>query len=155
MLLSIQVIDYENAYVIINQFFSVFDVTIILTILINCVFLALDDPVDELEYVFTAIYTLEVVIKVSVLLFIKDRKRKKIYNHFFKVIARGFILNKFTYLRDPWNWLDFIVVALAYVTMMTDIGNVSGLRTFRVLRAFKSLSIVPGNDLFMSSMLII
>ena len=38
---------------------------IILTILINCVFLALDDPVDELEYVFTAIYTLEVVIKVS------------------------------------------------------------------------------------------
>ena len=42
-----------------------FDVTIILTILINCVFLALDDPVDELEYVFTAIYTLEVVIKVS------------------------------------------------------------------------------------------
>ena len=77
MLLSIQVIDYENAYVIINQFFSVFDVTIILTILINCVFLALDDPVDELEYVFTAIYTLEVVIKVSVLLFINDQKRKK------------------------------------------------------------------------------
>lgn len=155
MLLSIQVIDYENAYVIINQFFSVFDVTIILTILINCVFLALDDPVDELEYVFTAIYTLEVVIKVSVLLFYQRPKTKKIYNHFFKVIARGFILNKFTYLRDPWNWLDFIVVALAYVTMMTDIGNVSGLRTFRVLRAFKSLSIVPGNDLFMSSMLII
>ena len=155
MLLSIQVIDYENAYVIINQLFSVFDVTIILTILINCVFLALDDPVDELEYVFTAIYTLEVVIKVSVLLFINDRKRKKSTTIFFKVIARGFILNKFTYLRDPWNWLDFIVVALAYVTMMTDIGNVSGLRTFRVLRAFKSLSIVPGNDLFMSSMLII
>ena len=89
---------------------------------------------------------------------LNDQKRKTIttiYNHFFKVIARGFILNKFTYLRDPWNWLDFIVVALAYVTMMTDIGNVSGLRTFRVLRAFKSLSIVPGNDLFMSSMLII
>ena len=45
--------------------FLVFDVVIILTILINCVFLALDDPVDELEYVFTAIYTLEVVIKVT------------------------------------------------------------------------------------------
>ena len=48
-----------------NHFILVFDVTIILTILINCVFLALDDPVDELEYVFTAIYTLEVVIKVN------------------------------------------------------------------------------------------
>ena len=48
-----------------NYLILVFDVTIILTILINCVFLALDDPVDELEYVFTAIYTLEVVIKVN------------------------------------------------------------------------------------------
>lgn len=63
----------------------------------------------------------------------------------FQVIAKGFILDKFTYLRDPWNWLDFVVVVLAYVTMATpNIGNVSGLRTFRVLRAFKSLSIVPG-----------
>jgi len=30
-----------------------------------------------------------------------------------KVMARGFILQPFTYLRDAWNWLDFIVIALA------------------------------------------
>ena len=57
----IRTINFSNN----NYFILVFDVTIILTILINCVFLALDDPVDELEYVFTAIYTLEVVIKVN------------------------------------------------------------------------------------------
>lgn len=30
-----------------------------------------------------------------------------------KVMARGFILCPFTYLRDAWNWLDFVVIALA------------------------------------------
>lgn len=30
-----------------------------------------------------------------------------------KVMARGFILESFTYLRDAWNWLDFVVIALA------------------------------------------
>ena len=61
MLSSIQV---KTVQIIEMTLFLGFDVVIILTILINCVFLALDDPVDELEYVFTAIYTLEVVIKV-------------------------------------------------------------------------------------------
>ena len=30
-----------------------------------------------------------------------------------KVMGRGFILAPFTYLRDAWNWLDFIVITLA------------------------------------------
>ena len=30
-----------------------------------------------------------------------------------KVMGRGFILAPFTYLRDAWNWLDFIVIMLA------------------------------------------
>ena len=41
---------------------------------------------------FMAIYTIEMIVKVT---------------------ARGFVLHPFTYLRDPWNWLDFAVVALS------------------------------------------
>ena len=41
---------------------------------------------------FLAIYTVEMLVKLA---------------------ARGFVLHPFTYLRDPWNWLDFAVVALA------------------------------------------
>ncbi|XP_017476975.1 PREDICTED: sodium channel protein para [Rhagoletis zephyria] len=59
-------------------------------------------------------------------------------------MARGFILCPFTYLRDAWNWLDFVVIALAYVTMGIDLGNLAALRTFRVLRALKTVAIVPG-----------
>jgi len=33
-----------------------------------------------------------------------------------RIVARGFILSEFTYLRDPWNWLDFSVVGLGCVS---------------------------------------
>ncbi|CAM2105163.1 unnamed protein product [Caretta caretta] len=75
------------------------------------------------EYTFTAIYTFEVLIKI---------------------LARGLCLNEFTFLRDPWNWLDFSVIVMAYAGEFSDLGNVSVLRTFRVLRALKTISILPG-----------
>lgn len=62
-----------------------------------------------------------------------------------KSIAKGFILNKYTYLRNPWNWLDFVVITSGYATIGMEVGNLAGLRTFRVLRALKTVSIMPGN----------
>lgn len=62
-----------------------------------------------------------------------------------KVLARGFIVDDFTYMRDPWNWLDFGVIAMAYLTIVVqDLGNLSVMRTFRVLRALKTVAIIPG-----------
>lgn len=78
------------------------------------------------RYIFLAIYTAEMVIKT---------------------ISKGFILNKYTYLRNPWNWLDFIVITSGYATIGMDVGNLAGLRTFRVLRALKTVSIMPGNNI--------
>ncbi|NXS19083.1 SCN2A protein, partial [Mystacornis crossleyi] len=74
-------------------------------------------------YTFTGIYTFESLIKI---------------------LARGFCLEDFTFLRDPWNWLDFTVITFAYVTEFVNLGNVSALRTFRVLRALKTISVIPG-----------
>ena len=61
-----------------------------------------------------------------------------------KVVAKGFILNNNTYLRNPWNWLDFLVIVSGYLTSFIEMGNLAGLRTFRVLRALKTISILPG-----------
>jgi len=33
-----------------------------------------------------------------------------------------------------------------YVTEFVDLGNVSALRTFRVLRALKTISVIPGES---------
>uniref|UniRef100_A0A671E539 Sodium voltage-gated channel alpha subunit 3 n=1 Tax=Rhinolophus ferrumequinum TaxID=59479 RepID=A0A671E539_RHIFE len=105
---------------------SLFSMLIMCTILTNCVFMTLSNPPDwtkNVEYTFTGIYTFESLIKI---------------------LARGFCLENFTFLRDPWNWLDFSVIVMAYVTEFVDLGNVSALRTFRVLRALKTISVIPG-----------
>ena len=46
--------------------------------------------VEDSEVIFTALFATEMVLKI---------------------IAMGFVLGKGTYIRDPWNVLDFIVVA--------------------------------------------
>uniref|UniRef100_A0A8C0H438 Sodium channel protein n=1 Tax=Chelonoidis abingdonii TaxID=106734 RepID=A0A8C0H438_CHEAB len=99
---------------------------IMITILTNCVFMAMSDPppwAKNVEYTFTGIYTFESMIKI---------------------VARGFCIDQFTFLRDPWNWLDFSVIVMAYTTEFVDLGNVSALRTFRVLRALKTITVIPG-----------
>ncbi|XP_065581599.1 sodium channel protein para-like isoform X2 [Artemia franciscana] len=103
----------------------IFSFVIITTILSNCMAMIMKSTpsIESTEVVFTGIYTFESAVKV---------------------IARGFVLESFTYLRDAWNWLDFIVISLAYVTMGIDLGNLAALRTFRVLRALKTVAIVPG-----------
>ncbi|XP_021115486.1 sodium channel protein type 10 subunit alpha isoform X2 [Heterocephalus glaber] len=93
------------------------------TIVANCVCMTRSDLPEKIEYVFTVIYTFEALIKI---------------------LARGFCLNEFAYLRDPWNWLDFSVITLAYVGTATELKGFSGLRTFRVLRALKTVSVIPG-----------
>ncbi|XP_062825300.1 sodium channel protein type 3 subunit alpha isoform X1 [Anolis carolinensis] len=105
---------------------SLFSMLIMCTILTNCVFMTMSNPPDwtkNVEYTFTGIYTFESLIKI---------------------LARGFCLEGFTFLRDPWNWLDFSVIVMAYVTEFVNLGNVSALRTFRVLRALKTISVIPG-----------
>ncbi|XP_025154885.1 sodium channel protein 60E isoform X2 [Harpegnathos saltator] len=112
-----------------NQYF---DYVVMATILLNCVFLAMTETVEEAEYIFLAIYTAEMVIKS---------------------IAKGFILNKYTYLRNPWNWLDFVVITSGYATIGMEVGNLAGLRTFRVLRALKTVSIMPGLKTIINALL--
>ncbi|KFP89920.1 Sodium channel protein type 2 subunit alpha, partial [Apaloderma vittatum] len=99
---------------------------IMITILTNCVFMTMSNPPawsKNVEYTFTGIYTFESLIKV---------------------LSRGFCIDDFTFLRDPWNWLDFMVISMAYITEFVDLGNISALRTFRVLRALKTITVIPG-----------
>ncbi|CAB1336769.1 unnamed protein product, partial [Coregonus sp. 'balchen'] len=98
---------------------------IMCTILTNCIFMTFSDPPEwskQVEYTFTGIYTFESLVKI---------------------VARGFCIDGFTFLRDPWNWLDFMVISMAYITEFVNLGNVSALRTFRVLRALKTISVIP------------
>ncbi|KAM8810390.1 sodium channel protein type 5 subunit alpha-like [Eudromia elegans] len=120
---------------------SLFTWFIMCTILTNCVFMALTESSRAsqspswskyVEFTFTSIYTFESLIKI---------------------LARGFCLNEFTFLRDPWNWLDFSVIVMAYVGAFSNLGSVSVLRTFRVLRALKTISVVPGLKIIVGALI--
>ncbi|KAK5906254.1 hypothetical protein CgunFtcFv8_002137 [Champsocephalus gunnari] len=117
----------QNAtFIVITKGNTIYSMFIMLTIVLNCAFMTLSNPPawsKTVEYVFTGIYTVEATIKV---------------------LSRGFCAGSFTFLRDPWNWLDFMVISMAYVTEFVDLGNVSALRTFRVLRALKTITVIPG-----------
>ncbi|KFP75989.1 Sodium channel protein type 10 subunit alpha, partial [Acanthisitta chloris] len=88
-------------------------------------------PLLILIYVFTAIYSTEIGIKI---------------------MARGFVWNEFTFLRDPWNCLDLSIIIVMYITIFQSTGNVSALRTFRVLRTLKAISVIPGLKVIVNSL---
>jgi hypothetical protein len=45
--------------------------------------------IDKMNFIFTIIYTVEALLKI---------------------IAKGFVLHRYAYLREVWNCIDFIVV---------------------------------------------
>jgi hypothetical protein len=95
-------------------------------IILNCIFLVFE-TVDKLKYiseysstVFTILFLIEMCLKI---------------------IAYGFVLDDFTYLRDPWNWLDFIIVVAGIIALLPDSSShLLVLRTFRLIRPLKTIS---------------
>ena len=78
--------------------------------------------IEQSEVVFTVVFSIECMLKV---------------------FGMGFTGKK-SYLKDRWNWLDFLVVITSWLSYVPAIPNVSVLRTFRVLRPLKSISTNPG-----------
>eukprot|EP00392_Amoebophrya_sp_AT5.2_P008189 g8208.t1 len=72
-----------------------------------------------------------------------------------KIVAYGLFQGKKTYLRDSWNWLDFIVVLTGIITFcLENLGGsdegesnagstIKMLRVFRVMRPLRSLTTLP------------
>ena len=71
-----------------------------------------------------------------------------------KIISMGFIVHENSYLRDPWNWIDFTVVVLGIVEILPlgPTTNFKALRTLRVLRPLRSINAVPSMRRLLSSL---
>ncbi|CAG7727599.1 unnamed protein product, partial [Allacma fusca] len=101
---------------------------------------SMEDTIDIFEFVYLGIYTSEMILEV---------------------VAKGFVFNKFSYLRNFWSILDFFVVVSGYVaiplqeTPEANSGDIDldFLPAFRVLRAIKTISIIPGLRVMINSLL--
>lgn len=65
----------------------------------------------------------------------------------------GFILDEGSYLRDEWNWLDFIVVVSSLLTEIPQMKSVSSMRTFRLMRPLRTLTTMPSMKVLISTLL--
>jgi hypothetical protein len=120
---------------------NIFEVISLIVIVANSVTLSLEDPTSDeknetleiLDNVFLALYTLEMVLKIC---------------------GMGFIWSKKSYLRDPWNVMDFIIVISAYVLLLISAeSNLNTLRAFRVLRPLRTISGISGLKIIVSSLI--
>ncbi|XP_069690797.1 sodium channel protein PaFPC1-like [Periplaneta americana] len=104
-------------FIVIHPLFSLLMNAVIV---INCIALTQSIlPARQLlSYIFIGIFSLELVLKV---------------------VARGFLLEPFTYLRDPWNCLDFVLIILDYMSMILHFRKLDVLRILRILRSLKTI----------------
>jgi len=87
-----------------------FDNFILLCIIVNSISLSFFDYsgrseknnniIEKLGYSFSVVFTFEAIVKI---------------------ISMGFVINRFSYLRDPWNAIDFVIV-LAGLLELVVIG---------------------------------
>ncbi|XP_055365944.1 sodium channel protein type 4 subunit alpha B-like [Betta splendens] len=98
--------------ILLNSWFRLF---ILLTILANSLLSWFA------QYIFTAIYTCEVIVKV---------------------MSRSFCMGRFTFLRDPWNWLDIMVITTGLLSSFVHMGKASVLMP--VFLHLKMIAVYPG-----------
>uniref|UniRef100_A0A8W7K7W0 Voltage-dependent calcium channel type A subunit alpha-1 n=1 Tax=Anopheles albimanus TaxID=7167 RepID=A0A8W7K7W0_ANOAL len=112
-----------------------FEYAVLLTIIANCVVLALEEhlphgdktilaqKLEKTEAYFLGIFCVEASLKI---------------------LALGFVMHKHSYLRNIWNIMDFFVVVTGFITLFPQKGPEVDLRTLRAIRVLRPLKLVSG-----------
>ena len=72
-----------------------------------------------------------------------------------KIITFGFLKNgKNSYLRSPWNILDFVVVIFSVLEVaIAQTGNLSTIKTLRIIRLLRPIRLVARNEILKSAII--
>ncbi|XP_039745501.1 voltage-dependent calcium channel type A subunit alpha-1 [Pararge aegeria] len=112
-----------------------FEYAVLLTIIANCVVLALEEhlpngdktilaqKLEETEAYFLGIFCVEASLKI---------------------LALGFVLHRGSYLRNIWNIMDFFVVVTGIITQLPIAPADVDFRTLRAIRVLRPLKLVSG-----------
>ncbi|CAK1599480.1 unnamed protein product [Parnassius mnemosyne] len=112
-----------------------FEYAVLLTIIANCVVLALEEHLpngdktilaqnlEKTEAYFLGIFCVEASLKI---------------------LALGFVLHRGSYLRNVWNIMDFFVVVTGIITQLPAVAPEVDFRTLRAIRVLRPLKLVSG-----------
>ncbi|KNC23583.1 Voltage-dependent calcium channel type A subunit alpha-1, partial [Lucilia cuprina] len=112
-----------------------FEYTVLLTIIANCVVLALEEHLPECDKTVLA-QKLEKTETYFLCIFCVEAS--------LKILALGLVLHKHSYLRNIWNIMDFFVVVTGFMTQFPQLGPEVDLRTLRAIRVLRPLKLVSG-----------
>ncbi|XP_055913438.1 voltage-dependent calcium channel type A subunit alpha-1 isoform X13 [Eupeodes corollae] len=112
-----------------------FEYAVLLTIIANCVVLALEEHLPEGDKTVLA-QKLEKTEAYFLCIFCVEAS--------LKILALGLVLHKHSYLRNIWNIMDFFVVVTGFITMFPQKGPEVDLRTLRAIRVLRPLKLVSG-----------
>lgn len=112
-------------------------------ILISSLFLSLQNPLNDpegdlvvlsnrVDYVFTTIFTFEVILKI---------------------IAYGFAFcGPKSYIRNEWNVLDFSIVIICLLSLLLPESSISFMKVLRLGRLLRPLKLISNNEGLRTSM---
>ncbi|RNA40623.1 Voltage-dependent non-L-type calcium channel alpha-1 subunit -like protein [Brachionus plicatilis] len=113
-----------------------FEYMVLLTIIANCVVLALEEHLPNHDKTPLAI-SLESTEQYFLAIFCTEAT--------LKIIALGLVLHKNSYLRSVWNIMDYTVVVTGFITIFISTeGTNFDLRTLRAVRVLRPLKLVSG-----------
>ncbi|XP_025830163.1 voltage-dependent calcium channel type A subunit alpha-1-like isoform X2 [Agrilus planipennis] len=124
-----------------------FEYAVLLTIIANCVVLALEEHLPSQD---------------KTMLALKLEKTETYFLGIFcveaslKILALGFVLHRGSYLRNIWNIMDFFVVLTGSMTIFAEANvdvDLRMLRSFRVLRPLKLVSRIPSLQVVLKSII--
>ncbi|XP_020288402.1 voltage-dependent calcium channel type A subunit alpha-1 isoform X5 [Pseudomyrmex gracilis] len=124
-----------------------FEYAVLLTIIANCVVLALEEHLPKEDKTPLA-QNLEVTEIYFLGIFCAEAS--------LKILALGFVLHQGSYLRNIWNIMDFFVVVTGSMTVFAETNvdvDLRMLRSFRVLRPLKLVSKIPSLQVVLKSII--
>ncbi|XP_030081789.1 voltage-dependent calcium channel type A subunit alpha-1 isoform X15 [Drosophila hydei] len=124
-----------------------FEYAVLLTIIANCVVLALEEHLPEGDKTVLA-QKLEKTEAYFLCIFCVEAS--------LKILALGLVLHKHSYLRNIWNIMDFFVVVTGAMTIFAEANidvDLRMLRSFRVLRPLKLVSRIPSLQVVLKSII--
>ncbi|CAG9110110.1 unnamed protein product [Plutella xylostella] len=112
-----------------------FEYAVLLTIIANCVVLALEEHLPNGDKTILA-QNLEKTEEFFLGIFCVEAS--------LKILALGFVLHKGSYLRNIWNIMDFFVVVTGIITLRPQVAPEVDFRTLRAIRVLRPLKLVSG-----------
>jgi hypothetical protein len=120
---------------------SYFESFIYNMIAFNSLLLALDEP---------ALVEQDAYQKATITLLLNIVSAIFVFEFVIKIIVYGFCIGPKTYIKDPFNKLDFIIVVFSILNWIleasTNSSDLSFVKGFRALRALRPLRVVSKNE---------